>query len=111
MQAESLSNKRKSRQPVEQIEADPISKMLQITCVRCHKLANEGRVASDTAEEKLPEFDLAATVGTKIARRTARRAVIAVVVDIADFDGSLPRYDAAHSCQKQSDWHCMPCFT
>lgn len=89
--ADSLSNKRKSRQPVEQIEADPISKMLQITCVRCHKLANEGRVASDAAEEKLPEFDLAATVGTKIARRTARRAVIAVVVDIADFDGSLPR--------------------
>ena len=76
---------------MEQIEADPVSKMLQVTCARCHKLSFEGRVSSSTAEQELPEFDLAATVGAKIARRTARRAVVAVVVDIADFDGSLPR--------------------
>lgn len=91
IQADSASKKRKARQPVEQIAADPISKMLQITCARCHKLSFEGQVASNTAEQELPEFDLAATVGAKIARRTARRAVVAVVVDVADFDGSLPR--------------------
>lgn len=72
--------------------ADPLAKLLNITCARCHKLAFEGRVASDVAEEELPPFDLGATVGAKIARRVARRAVLLVVIDIADFDGSLPRY-------------------
>ena len=91
MQDGSAPGKKRSRQPVEQIEADPVTKMLQITCARCHKLSFEGRVVSSEAEQQLPEFDLAATVGAKIARRTARRAVVAVVVDIADFDGSLPR--------------------
>lgn len=91
VQEDGASNKSRSLKAVEQLQADPISKMLQITCARCHKLSFEGRVASSTAEQELPAFDLAATVGAKIARRTARRAVVAVVVDIADFDGSLPR--------------------
>ena len=64
---------------------------MEITCVRCHKLAHEGRVASAAAEVELPPFDLGATVGAKIARRAARRAVLLVVVDVADLDGSLPR--------------------
>lgn len=74
-----------------QTPADPLVKMMQVTCARCHKLTHEGRVNSLTAEMELPPFDLAATVGTKIARRTSRRAVVLVVIDIADFDGSLPR--------------------
>jgi hypothetical protein len=91
---------KKERKEVEQQPADPIAKMLQITCARCHKLAYEGRVASPKAEAQLPAFDLGATVGAKIARRTARRAVVAVVVDIADFDGSLPRCESCcvHAC-------------
>lgn len=78
-----------------QTPADPLVKMMQVTCARCHKLTHEGRVNSLTAEMELPPFDLAATVGTKIARRTSRRAVVLVVIDIADFDGSLPRCSPA----------------
>ena len=74
-----------------QMPVDPVKKLLQITCERCHKLTHEGSVKSALAELELPEFDLGKTVGVKIARRTARRAVVCVVVDIADFDGSLPR--------------------
>eukprot|EP00892_Ulva_mutabilis_P011265 jgi/Ulvmu1/8510/UM044_0044.1 len=80
-----------SAREVPQEPADPLAKLIAITCARCHKLAYEGRVASAAAERELPPFDLGATVGAKIARRVARRAVLLVVVDIADLDGSLPR--------------------
>jgi hypothetical protein len=49
------------------------------------------QVKSQKAEEVLPEFDLARKVGRKIALQRMRRAVVLCVVDIADFDGSLPR--------------------
>lgn len=39
----------------------------------------------------MPDFDLAKKVGRKIALQRDRRAVVLVVVDVADFDGSLPR--------------------
>jgi hypothetical protein len=86
-----MSHKRFLRNVVEQKPADPLQKLMQITCARCHKLTHEGRVQSLSAEMELPPFSLTATVGTKIQRRTARRAVLLVVVDVADLDGSLPR--------------------
>ena len=39
----------------------------------------------------MPAFDLGRKVGRKIAATPHRRAVVLCVVDLADFDGSLPR--------------------
>lgn len=39
----------------------------------------------------MPAFDLGRRVGRKIAATPHRRAVVLCVVDLADFDGSLPR--------------------
>jgi hypothetical protein len=39
----------------------------------------------------LPAFDLAKKVGRKISLQKDRQATVLCVVDIADFDGSLPR--------------------
>ena len=49
------------------------------------------KVLSATAEGELPEFDLARKVGRKIALQRDRKAVVLCVLDVADFDGSLPR--------------------
>ena len=43
------------------------------------------------AEGQLPDFDLGRKVGRKIFLQKDRRAVVLCVVDIWDFDGSLPR--------------------
>ena len=43
------------------------------------------------AEDKLPSFDLGRKAGQKIRLQAHRRATILCVVDVADFDGSLPR--------------------
>ena len=53
--------------------------------VRCR------RIKSQRAEAALPQFDLGRKVGRKIGLQKLRRAVVLVVVDAADFDGSLPR--------------------
>ena len=49
------------------------------------------RIKSQRAEAALPQFDLGKKVGRKIGLQKMRRAVVLVVVDAADFDGSLPR--------------------
>ena len=49
------------------------------------------RIKSQRAEAALPQFDLGKKVGRKIGLQRQRRAVVLVVVDAADFDGSLPR--------------------
>ena len=48
------------------------------------------RIKSERAEASLPQFDLGRKVGRKIGLQKMRRAVVLVVVDAADFDGSLP---------------------
>ena len=48
-------------------------------------------MVSQVGEAALPTFDLNRKVGTKIKLQKYRRAVVLCVVDIADFDGSLPR--------------------
>ena len=55
-------------------------------------LINYGRVKSAEAEALLPEFDLRRRVGRKLESLRGRKGVVAVVVDVADFDGSLPRW-------------------
>lgn len=46
---------------------------------------------SEIAESILPEFDLGKKVGRKIALQKDRQAMVLCVVDLWDFDGSLPR--------------------
>eukprot|EP00891_Asterochloris_glomerata_P009751 jgi/Astpho2/9751/fgenesh1_pm.00149_%23_16_t len=48
-------------------------------------------VKSQEAEQALPEFNLAKVVGSRIRKQGFRQAVLLCVVDLADFDGSLPR--------------------
>jgi hypothetical protein len=48
-------------------------------------------VVSQHGEAALPSFDLNKKVGRKIKLQKYRRAVVLCVVDMADFDGSLPR--------------------
>jgi hypothetical protein len=67
------------------------STSLDLLCARCYSLTHYGRVRSALAEAAMPAFDLARKVGRKIALQRDRRATVMVVVDITDFDGSLPR--------------------
>ena len=60
-------------------------------CARCFSLVNYGKVKNAAAEAALPAFDLAGVVGRKLALTKFRRQIVLVVVDVADFDGSLPR--------------------
>ena len=64
---------------------------VDVLCERCYGLKHQGRVKRPGAEALLPDFDLAKKVGRKIALQRDRRALVLVVVDVADFDGSLPR--------------------
>jgi len=48
-------------------------------------------VVNQEGETVLPTFDLNKKVGRKIKLQKYRRAVVVCVVDMADFDGSLPR--------------------
>lgn len=48
-------------------------------------------IISQQSEAALPSFDLTRKVGRKIKLQKYRRAVVLCVVDMADFDGSLPR--------------------
>jgi hypothetical protein len=70
---------------------DPVAKLLQMTCARCHKLTHMGQVQSEAAEKELPPFDLAAALATQVKSNWRRRSVVLLVVDVTDFDGSLPR--------------------
>lgn len=49
------------------------------------------QVKSAEAEAALPGFDFGRRVGRKIALQKFRRSIVLMVVDVADFDGSLPR--------------------
>ena len=62
-----------------------------LICERCYSLKHYGKIKSASAEAFLPDFDVAASVGEAIRSRQFRRAILLVVVDLADFDGSLPR--------------------
>jgi hypothetical protein len=82
-----------------QMPVDPVAKLLQMTCARCHKLTHMGRVQSEAAEKELPPFDLAAALASQVKSNWSRRSVVLLVVDVADFDGSLPR------CARTNEMH------
>lgn len=62
-----------------------------VVCVRCHSLRHYGKVKDPTVENLLPDFDFNHTVGRKLGMTTGSRSVVVMVVDVTDFDGSLPR--------------------
>ncbi|RWV92315.1 hypothetical protein GW17_00045325 [Ensete ventricosum] len=62
-----------------------------LVCARCHSLRHYGRVKNPSAENLLPDFDFHRMVGPKIVSPSGPRTVVLMVVDAADFDGSLPR--------------------
>lgn len=76
---------------------------LPLLCTRCYSLTHYGGVKSAAAESHMPAFDLGRKVGNKIAKTPHRRAVLLCVVDIADFDGSLPRAALA-ACIPSDAW-------
>lgn len=47
----------------------------------------------------MPHFDFSRRVGRKIALQKFRRSVVLMVVDVADFDGSLPRQAIRYACR------------
>ncbi len=62
-----------------------------ILCARCYSLNHYGKVKSAEAEGALPGFDFGRVIGTRINMQKFRRSVVLMVVDLGDFDGSLPR--------------------
>lgn len=56
----------------------------------CREVPTCRVIKSQKAEAMLPEFDIGRKVGAKIRLQRFRRAVVLCVVDVADFDGSLP---------------------
>ncbi|KXZ56942.1 hypothetical protein GPECTOR_1g85 [Gonium pectorale] len=62
-----------------------------VLCQRCFSLKHAGRVKVASLESALPAFDLGKKVGRKIFLQKDRKAVVLCVVDVWDFDGSLPR--------------------
>lgn len=76
---------------------------IPILCTRCYSLTHYGGVKSAAAETQMPAFDLGRKVGNKIAKTPHRRAVLLCVVDVADFDGSLPR-SALAACIPKEAW-------
>lgn len=62
-----------------------------ILCARCYSLQHYGKVKNQDAEASMPGFDFEKAVGRQIALQKFRRSIVLVVVDLADFDGSLPR--------------------
>ncbi|GAX86611.1 hypothetical protein CEUSTIGMA_g14019.t1 [Chlamydomonas eustigma] len=70
---------------------DESAMMPDVICQRCYSLKHQGKVKAETAEGQLPDFDLGKKVGRKIFLQKDRRAVVLCVVDVWDFDGSLPR--------------------
>ena len=101
-QQKGSQQKRPEPRPIvfEDDNADDI--FADLVCERCYSLKHYGKIKSSEAEVSLPEFDFAESVGRVIRSRQFRRAVVLVVVDLADFDGSLPRV-AIRSLLQSSD--------
>ncbi|KAL3679163.1 hypothetical protein R1sor_022119 [Riccia sorocarpa] len=62
-----------------------------VVCARCHALRNYGKVKDETVENLLPDFDFENVVGDRLRKSIGRRAVVLMVIDAVDFDGSFPR--------------------
>ncbi|CAN4114083.1 unnamed protein product [Withania somnifera] len=62
-----------------------------VVCARCHSLRYYGKVKDPSVENLLPDFDFDHTVGRRLMSSSGARAVVLMVVDASDFDGSFPR--------------------
>ncbi|KAM3324450.1 GTP-binding protein BRASSINAZOLE INSENSITIVE PALE GREEN 2, chloroplastic [Capsicum chacoense] len=62
-----------------------------VVCARCHSLRHYGKVKDPSVENLLPDFDFDHTVGRRLMSSSGARAVVLMVVDASDFDGSFPR--------------------
>lgn len=81
-----------SRPDVRMYAGDEADDEVHVLCARCYSLRHYGRVKNAEVEEDIDkEFDFERKVGRKIALQKFRRQIVLAVVDIADFDGSLPR--------------------
>ena len=61
-----------------------------VTCARCYSLRNYGRVKNEAAEILVPSFDFGRVVGDRLRRVGPGGAVVLLLVDVVDFDGSFP---------------------
>ena len=61
-----------------------------VVCARCFSLRNYGKVKNEAAEILMPSFDFARVIGDRLDRVGPGGAVVLLVVDIVDFDGSFP---------------------
>ncbi|CAM6114407.1 unnamed protein product [Calypogeia fissa] len=66
-----------------------------VVCARCHALRNYGKVKDEDVENLLPDFDFEYVVGSRLRKAIGRRAVVLMVIDSVDFDGSFPRMAAS----------------
>jgi len=62
-----------------------------IICARCFALRTTGRVKNQSAEALLPSFDFGRVIGDRFDKlRAPGSAVVLLMVDLLDFDGSFP---------------------
>ena len=71
------------------LSLEPVKKP-QVFCARCFSLRNYGKVKNPEIEDQLPSFDVASKLCSRIANIKGIRQVLLCVVDITDFDGSIP---------------------
>ncbi|KAL5546452.1 hypothetical protein UlMin_006139 [Ulmus minor] len=62
-------------------------------CARCHSLRNYGQVKNQAAENLIPDFDFDRLISTRMIKPSgnSNAAVVVMVVDCVDFDGSFPK--------------------
>jgi ribosome biogenesis GTPase A len=75
------------------VDIDPETSALSgVLCARCFSLRNYGKVKSEEAESEIEkDYNFENRVGKKIINTKFRRHIVLAVVDVSDFDGSLPR--------------------
>ncbi|KAK1280561.1 hypothetical protein QJS04_geneDACA002900 [Acorus gramineus] len=63
-----------------------------MVCARCHSLRNYGHVKNEEAENMIPDFDFDRLITARLMKLTgSTAAVVVMVVDVVDFDGSFPK--------------------
>lgn len=81
-------------------------------CIISFHLISSRQVKDETTEALLPDFDFARVIGERLRKAYGRRAVVLVVVDAADFDGSFPRRAAQVGGEREREqkggWHSAP---
>ena len=61
-----------------------------VVCARCYSLRNYGKVKNEAAEILMPSFDFGRVVGDRLSKVGPGGAVVLLLVDLIDFDGSFP---------------------